>query len=127
MHLSQDGDGNLPEGEDPLAYLPPHERPVPVDSKGISPLTTSPRADYQNSKDGFDYHSVGHVDGALPYRVGGLPLAAKHGVIQNAREPADAPRAQTQSPRAQYADEHYGGTTNEQIYSQWGISQQPAE
>ena len=31
------------------------------------------------------------------------------------------------SPRVPPVDEHYGGTTNEQIYSQWGISQPPSE
>lgn len=110
MHLrSHDADGNLLDGDDGHIFM---QRPVPVDNKGISPLTTSPRGDQIGSKEAFDYPGVGPI---------GLPLAAK-----NNQNVADAQRA-SQSPGVQPADEHYGGTTNEQIYSQWGISQQPTE
>jgi len=65
--------------------------------------------------------------GSSSYKGTGVSLTTKS--LPNKNEISVVQRAQPQgpSPRAPPVDEHYGGTTNEQIYSQWGISQPPPE
>lgn len=94
------------------------DRERSADGKFLGPSTKSPIADYRPSKDAFDYQA--HIDAALAYppRDGSLDMIQRANLNMSEQQRLNTKLHQS-------TDDHYGGTTNEQIYSQWnqGISQ----